>query len=169
MMKDIFMGLFLITLDMNVPIGSGVLGLLPDFVGYWLLWKAMSGRGNAMGKVVFVAQKLMLFSIVVYALDLLSLTGRFVIAGTIIGCISDTAVCFMQYLTIKGMEEVMGQSQECISKLKAVWFFAALVQLLKYVFLWIPLVNILGVMLARVADILFVVMAYRVYKKNDGR
>jgi len=35
--------------------------------------------------------------------------------------------------------------------------------------LWIPLVNILGVMLARIADILFVVMAYRVYKKNDGR
>ena len=169
MMKDIFMGLFLITLDMNVSIGSGVLGLLPDFVGYWLLWKAMSGRGNAMGKVVFVAQKLMLFSIVVYALDLLSLTGRFVIAGTIIGCILDMAVCYMQYLTIKGMEDVMGQSQECIGKLKAAWFFAALVLLLKYVLLWIPLVNILGVMLARVADILFVVMAYRVYKKNNGR
>ena len=169
MMKAIFMGLFLITLDMNVPIGSGALGLLPDFMGYWLLWKAMSGRGNAMGKGAFVAQKLMLFSVVVYALDLFSLTGRFVIAGTIIGCISDMAVCFMQYLTIKGMEVVMGQSQECINKLKVAWFFATLVLLLKYVLLWIPLVNILGVMLARVADILFVVMAYRVYKKNDGR
>ena len=169
MMKDIFMGLFLITLDMNVPIGSGALGLLPDFVGYWLLWKAMSGRGNAMRKGGFVAQKSMMFSAVVYALDLLSLTGRFVIAGTVIGCISDLSVCFMQYLTIKGMEEVMGQSQECISKLKVAWFCAALVLLLKYVLLWIPLVNILGVMLARVADILFVVMAYRVYKKNDGR
>ena len=45
----------------------------------------------------------------------------------------------------------------------------AVLELLKYVLLWIPLVNILGVMLARVADILFVVMAYRVYKKNDGR
>ena len=168
MMKNIFMGLFFVTLDINVPIGSGALGLLPDFVGYWLLWKAMSGRGNTMGKGAFVAQKLMLFSAVVYALDLLSLTGRFVIAGTIIGCISDMAVCFMQYLTIKGMEEVMGQSQECISKLKAAWFFAALVLLLKYVLLWIPLVNILGVMLARVADILFVVMAYRVYKKNGS-
>jgi len=168
MMKDIFMGLFLITLDINVPIGSGALGLLPDFVGYWLLRKAMSGRGNTMGKGAFVAQKLMLFSAVVYALDLLSLTGRFVITGTIIGCISDMAVCFMQYLTIKGMEEVMGQLQECISKLKAAWFFAALLLLLKYVLLWIPLVNILGVMLARVADILFVVMAYRVYKKNGS-
>lgn len=169
MMKDIFMGLFLITLDMNVPIGSGALGLLPDFVGYWLLWKAMSGRGSAMEKGAFVAQKLMLFSAVVYVLDLLSLTGRFVIAGTIIGAVSDMAGCFMQYLTIKGMEEVMGQSQECISKLKVAWFFTALVLLLKYVLLWIPLVNILGVTLARVADILFVVMAYRVYKKNDGR
>ena len=66
MMKDIFMGLFLITLDMNVPIGSGALGLLPDFVGYWFLWKVMSGRGNAMEKGAFVAQKLMLFSVVVY-------------------------------------------------------------------------------------------------------
>ena len=48
MMKDIFMGLFLITLDINVPIGLGALGLLLDFVDYWILWKAMSGRGNAM-------------------------------------------------------------------------------------------------------------------------
>ena len=59
MMKDIFMGLFFITLDMNVPIGSGTLGLLPDFVGYWLLWKAMSGKGKAMGKGAFIAKKLM--------------------------------------------------------------------------------------------------------------
>ena len=169
MMKDIFMGLFFVTLDINVPIGSGALGLLPDFVGYWLLWKVMSSRRNAMEKGAFVAQKLMLFSVVEYVLDLLSITGRFVIAGTIISCLSDMAVCFMQYLTIKGMEVVMGQSQECINKLKAAWVFAALILLLKYVLLWIPLVNILGVMLARVADILFVVMAYRVYKKNDGR
>ena len=168
MMKDIFMGLFLITLDINVPIGSGALGLLPDFVGYWILWKAMSGRGNAMEKGAFVAQKLMLFSAVVYLLDLLSLTSRFVMVGMIIGCISDMAVCYMQYLTIKEIEEIAGQSQECISKLKAVWFFAALVLLLKYVLLWIPLINILGVMLARVADILFVVMAYCVYKKNGS-
>lgn len=182
MTKYIFWGLLFISLNINVPIGYGTLGLLPGFAGYYLLWKAMDRYGAYDGngkRAAFMAQKLMVFSAVVYVLDLVSVTGRFLIAGTILAMLTDMGVCCMQYLTIltiAGQKSEKSENPEekpeadtCMEKLKKAWFLAVCGTVVKYVLLWIPFVNLIGIWFATVAEVLFVLAACRLWKRAGGQ
>lgn len=48
-MRHLFWGLFFVTLDFDLSLGSVTLGLLPDFVGYYLLMKGMEELAEESG------------------------------------------------------------------------------------------------------------------------
>lgn len=175
MTKYMFLGLLWISFNINIPIGYGTLGLLPDFVGYYLLWKAMDGYAGGK-RAASAAQKLMVFSAVVYVLDFLSVTGRLLIVGTLLAVVADAGVCYMQYLTIaaitgKLMEdaEENPETHKYMEAWKKAWFLTVCGTAVKYVFLWIPFVNITAVWFSAVTEVLFVLAAFRLWKRAGGR
>lgn len=64
---QLFLGLIFILLDCEIENGSMVIGLLPDFVGFFLIMKALERREDPWRHGAF---GLMLASIVLYVADL---------------------------------------------------------------------------------------------------
>lgn len=177
MTKKIFLGLLLISFNISIPIGYGTLGLLPDFVGYYLLWRAMEGYDGGGGKrAVFAAQRLMMFSAVVYVLDFLSVTGRLLIVGTLLAVVADAGVCYMQYLTIVTIAgqrlenpEEKPETYKYMEAWKKAWLLVVCGIFVKYMFLWIPFINIIGIWFATATEVLFVLAAFRLWRRAGGR
>ena len=63
----LFLGLIFILLDIEIPVGSAVLNLIPDFIGYFLMMKGLEEREDSWRHGAF---GLMLVSLVLFVADL---------------------------------------------------------------------------------------------------
>lgn len=67
----LFLGLIFILLDFEITVGTAVIGLVPDFIGYLLLMKALSERDDPWRHLAF---GLMLTGAVLFIADLVDKT-----------------------------------------------------------------------------------------------
>ena len=103
-MKLIFIGLIFVMLELNLGIN-----ILPDFVGYLLIWKGCSDfakESSKMAAVRPVALILAGLSAVIYVMALLKLTAGLGIIGNVIEIVMVLGSLLVVYMLGQGIHEI---------------------------------------------------------------
>lgn len=167
-MQNIFWGFLFVMLDFNLNIGVSTIGLIPDFVGFWLLNKGMSElstESDIFSKKSGLALILMACSLVIYVIDLMGLSLG--LLGLIIGIAMTIAKLYLEYQILMGMFELEEYNNTHLGAddCKTKWIFVMVMIVLNFVLVWIPLINIVGIIVAFIMCIVFLV-SVSTFKNN---
>ena len=93
-MSKIFVGLLLVFLDINFTFNTTTIGLLPDFIGYFILiggLAEMAAVNSHFGKARPFAIAMAIYTLILYILDLIGLSAALGYAATILGLLSTSS------------------------------------------------------------------------------
>ena len=169
-MSRLFWGLFFVTLDLDVAVGSLTIGLLPDFFGFWLLMRGMEeladeskffdrGRHWAFGMV--------LLSAVLYGKGFLKLSSGAKLGFWGLGLAGFCVGLFVLHRMVSGirqMEKRRGWDLQG-EKLKSMWLFYAVIGLTGYLLNWVPLVKTFAALAAAVTAVCLLAAMYGTGKR----
>ena len=167
-MQNIFLGFLFEMLDFNLDIGASTIGLIPDFIGFWLLNKGMSElstESDIFSRKSGLALILMACSLVIYVIDLLGLSLG--LLGPIIGIAMTIAKLYLEYQVLMGMFELEEYNHTHLGAddCKTKWIFVMVMNLLNIVLIWIPFINIVCLIIAFIMGIVFLV-SVNTFKNN---
>ena len=133
---NLFLGFLFILLDVPITVGSAVIGLLPDFIGYLLIRKALEERDDVWRHGAFA---LLLVSVVLFAADLVAkgTMGTLIFGGVALA--ADLVMLLMlRHVTVKD------------ARLWMLLPVLACVHILAVLLSWVPVVGTV----CRIADLL---------------
>ena len=108
-MKKIFWGFFLIFLDFYINIGACRIGFLPDFLGYYFLIQGMRQLERETPRFegcYSPAMAMTVYSVILYLLDLVGLSGSLGLMGTVLGLIAMVVSYYLSYRIIEGIRDI---------------------------------------------------------------
>ncbi len=161
-MQHIFLGLILITLDFHLNLGRVSIGLLPDFLGYFFLIRGLQALGTEsehFAKSVPFAKVMMIYTGVIYLLDLIGVGLSSGVLSLILGLAAVVARLIILYWLVLGIQEIQQRHGRDLQadKLKNLWLALAVTNGLVYVCSWIPLVNVVAFLAGAIVTICFLV------------
>lgn len=165
-MKELFVGLLFVFLDVNVGIQNHILDVLPDFVGYLLMQRGLeklSEESRYFEKARPLALGMTVYSAVLYVMDIMAATVQARFVSFCLGLAAMVCSLLMGFWTVSGvqdMEHRRGWDLEG-EKLRSLWLYAAVIQCIAYLCGWIPLVGPICAVGAAVMHICFLVAFYR--------
>ena len=168
-MKQIFWGMFFILLNFNFTFNNYyVLGLIPAFVGYWILRRGLAELADQSG----MFQKALPFTLpmgictaILWAGDLLGIWN-----GIGIGMLTGIAVIainyYVTYLVVEGIRELERERDAFLygEQLHKVWLITLGLNLAIYVVIFIPVIRFLTILAGLALGIYFVVLFYRAWR-----
>lgn len=143
----LFLGLIFILLDFKIEIGSAMIGLLPDFIGFWLVMKALEKKDDPWRHLAF---GLALVSIVLYAADLFEKS-----TGAQVGLAVFAIV--VQLWTLVMLYHIVGKSE----RLRMLFPVLVCIQTLSSLLSWLPLVGTVCTVADTVMAVCFLAAAYK--------
>ena len=173
-MKDLFIGMVLVFLDVNMGLGEHTFDVLPDFVGYFLMLRnleALSDRSQRFWKARPLARVMMIYSTALYVVKALAVTvhGEFLSfcmgIPELIGCL------LIGYWTVSGVRDLEQRQSRDLEgeKLRSMWLYAAVIHVITYLCGWVPLVGTVGTIAALVMHICFLAAFYRTMDLYEGK
>ncbi len=174
-MRNIFIGLLLSLIDINITSGNSIISLVPDFIGYGFVLKGMLEMAQinpAMLKRKTSAMVLIVASIVDYAVRALGFAnGTASLGNGIIAVVSSTVVLiayfYVLYYIIDGLKEIQVKLNWDMGadNLMVWWKINLIITAICFV-----MGNILSVIFALggvIASILFIIQVYKSKKQWD--
>ncbi|MBQ8237412.1 MAG: hypothetical protein IJZ39_04630 [Oscillospiraceae bacterium] len=142
----LFLGLIFVLLDFKITVGTAVIGLLPDFIGCFLIMKGMEERNDPWRHGAFA---LMLVSLVLFIADLVAKS-----AGAAVGfwCLEFAAGIGMLFLVHRIVRGKKGP-RELFPVLCCIRVLAMLLG-------WVPLVGTVCAVAGTVVAVCFLAAAY---------
>ena len=159
-MNRLFWGLLLCLLDSEITVGTAVIGLLPDFLGFFLVMKGMqelSAENRFFDRGRHLAFGMILLSAICYGADLMnpaSQTAVWLWGLELIGVIILLILIRMIITGILWLEHDNGLQLRG-SLLKTLWKILIVICPLCQIFSWIPLVGDVCRMASFVVSALF--------------
>lgn len=168
-MGKIFIGFLLIFLDFNLTFDLTVIGLLPDFIGYFLLaggLAEMAPQSAHFGKVKPFSILMAVYTMILYTLDLIGVTNSLGYFATALGLAATMISLFISFHIVKGIVEIERSRARNLKSaaLHSAWRAMAVLNVLAYLLFFIPGLNIAGVLAGFIAGIIFLVGVYRTKK-----
>lgn len=169
-MSRLFWGLFFVVLDFEITLGSAAIGLLPDFVGYFLLMKGMeelAGESRYFDWGRHWAFAMALLHTILYVAGLLDLSSGVTVGFWALGLAGYCVGLFVLYQLVAGirqMEEHHGWDLQG-EKLKAMWMIQAVMGLIGYLLNWVPLVKTFAAAAAAVTAVCMLAAMYGTWKR----
>lgn len=165
-MRTIFYGFIFIYLNFQLNLGDSSIGLIPSFIGYWLMLKGLtdlSAESEHFVRLQPIAFGMGIFTLVLYILDLLGIATDTVFPGLVLGLISIVMSIFITYNLVQGVREMeQGYGADLNGEqLQSRWIYLAVTLLAANLLFWMPFVNIAAVLAALVFIILFLAAFYR--------
>lgn len=161
-MDRIFLGMVFVMLDLNLNLDGCTIGLIPDWLGYWMLAKGfaeLAEEWEGFRKVRPAALVMVVYTAVLYAMDLFALSIQEEILAWLLWLVA--AVVFLYILRqiirgIRAMEDDHGWDLGG-GKLEAFWLPLAVLQIVAVALNWVPLVGVVCAIAMLVACISFLV------------
>ena len=141
----LFLGLIFILLDMKITVGTAVIGLLPDFIGYFLIMKGLEDRDDPWRHGAF---GLLLVSAVLFVADLVD---KSTVAQVGFWCVELLAEIGMLLL----VRRIIGRGA------KELFPVLACIRVLAMLLGWVPLVGTVCGVADAVVAVCFLAAAYR--------
>ncbi len=165
-MRKIFIGFLLIFLDFNLTFGNCTLGLLPDFVGYILLMRGLDelvSENPRFKKIRPWALGMAIYTGILYAADIFGLSTNAEIIAFILGLASIVISLYISYNITAAVQEMETAYMRDLNAkpLMSAWTVLAVLDILTYALLLIPVLNLFCIIGAVVAGIVFLVQFNR--------
>lgn len=159
-MNRLFWGLLFCLLDYKLTVGTAVIGLLPDFLGFFLLMKGMeelSGENRFFDRGRHLAFGMIIVSVILYAADLMnpgSMAHVWFWALELIGLVVMLVLIRMMITGILWLEHDNGLKLRG-DLLKSFWLILIVICPLGHIVSWLPLVGDVCRIAAGVVSFLF--------------
>lgn len=161
-MSKIFVGLLLVFLDINFTFNTTTIGLLPDFIGYFILiggLAEMAAVNSHFGKARPFAIAMAIYTLILYILDLIGLSAALGYAATILGLLSTL-------ISLYEIEDAQARSLNG-TPLFTTWKVMAVADILAYLLLFIPGLNVICIIVRFVFGVVFLVHLNRTRKAYE--
>ncbi len=166
-MSKIFTGMLLIFLNFNLTLGNSVIGLIPDFIGYYFIMKGLeelSEYSERFQRVRPFSLGMLLYTSVLYVLDLLGITtAKNNMLVLIPVLISVTISLYISYQIIMGIKDIEASKSLNLSSdnLYLCWKWMFAMNYLAYILLFIPGIAIFAILMGVIVNILFLISFYK--------
>lgn len=159
-MGTIFIGLLFACLNFNIDLGASRIGLLPDFIGYYLILKGireMAEENEYFQKVMSLSKILMIYSAVMYVLDILTISSQLGIIGTILGIVKAVAALAVTYNLAMGIRQMEEQRQTELNgtALMTCWKVEAVATAVSWILLFAPALAVVAILAALIGNICY--------------
>ena len=154
-MSRLFWGLVFVGLNFDITLGSAAIGLLPDFVGWFLLMKGMeelAGENRHFDHGRHWAFGLMLLSVILYVADLLKLSSGATVMLWLVGLLYFGVGMYTLYQMIRGIRQMEADRNWDLQggKLKDLWMIQTVMGAISHLLSWMPLVGTFAAVAAAV-------------------
>lgn len=165
-MNELFVGMLLVFLNVNLSFGEHTFDVLPDFVGYLLMMRgleSLSPESRYFEKARPVAMGMMVYSAVLYVVNVLAVTVQAQFVSFCLGVLAMAVSLLLGYWIVSGVQDMEQQRAWDLEgeKLRSMWLYMSVIEVVTYVCGWIPLVGQMGVIAAIVMNICYLVAFYR--------
>ena len=172
-MKNLFLGMLFLLLDVSVTAGSAKIGLLPDFVGCILMLKgldALKDRSGWFQKARLWVILMGSFSGVGYVLNLFSLPVQWEFRVWILNLGTTAVGIVIYYLMVRGVEDMEHREglQLQAMRMRSQWLYCAVLEGTCQVCSWIPVVSTGAAVATLIMGICFLAAFYRSWKLFDS-
>ena len=172
-MNRLFWGLFFVVLDFEATLGSATFGLLPDFIGYFLMMKGMeelAEESECFDAGRHWAFALVLLNAILYMADLLDLEAMQRVWIWCLGLAGYGAGVFALYQTVAGIRQMEARRGWDLQgeKLKVMWLIQTVMGTVCYLLSWVPLVGTFAAVAAAVTAVCLLAAMYGT-KKRYGK
>lgn len=160
-MSNLFIGLLLVFLDFNLNLGNITIGLIPDFLGYIYMVKGLKELAREsmnFRKVEPYASGMIIYTGILYVLDLVGFSALGIISQ-LLAVISALISLYISYLCVLGVKdmEVMNKQNLNGENLLANWKVMAVCSVLSLILTFIPIINLIFVLITFAVTIGFLV------------
>lgn len=173
-MDKLFWGLLLVLLDWHVSIGSAALALLPDFLGYWLIYQGcirFTEYSRHFFRAKIIAAVFTAYSGIVFVLDLFGIRTNLALLSLVLDGVCIVGSLVTSYWLICGIRQMELQRTWDLAavSLQTMWKFLSVLQLLCFALSWIPLIGALASLAGTIVSICFLAAFHksrRLFAKN---
>ena len=164
-MNKLFWGFFLIYLDFNLNFGASTLHLLPDWLGFVLLYIAcgeLLGESDLFQRPQPFCAGLAIYSAIVWLVDLTGSGAGLSVLWRVLALVSGALTLYVDYLVIDALANVeMRRNYDlCTVHLRKVWLVMAVTIVAAYLLMLVPQIAVFCTIAAAVAAIFFLVAVY---------
>ena len=160
-MRNIFIGFLFVFLDFNLTLGTSQIGLIPDFVGYILVFQGLAELENMslrFTKARPFSLGMAVYTGLLYVLAVLGI-GTNDILSFVLGLISTLISLYISYNIVMGIKEIEASSGRFLNAqgLYSSWTLLAILSLIVYLLFIIPILNVLCIVAGLITGIVFLV------------
>lgn len=165
-MKNLFLGLLFLTIDFKIGLGRISINILPDFAGYLLLSKGfeeMKGQSARFASVQPWTTALAVYSGVLFGAELLGITfgSRIVMWALNLGAMA--AGFYGSRVLVLGIGDLEQANNLDLGsgRLKVIWLYWAILEGIRQLIRWIPLVGNVAAVAAIILALAFLAAFYK--------
>lgn len=159
-MQNLFIGLLLDFLDFYLDFGTMKLDVIPDFIGYILIYKGLvqlQANSPWFVRIKPFAIGMAVYSGLIFVMDLM---GRFttdVTLSLLLGTASIAISLYITYGIIRGIMELEKTMHRQLQsgKLFQVWKLQAVTTILAHLFIIIPIISVILFFISFIMDVYF--------------
>jgi hypothetical protein len=175
-MGNLFWGFFFILLDFNFTSNNHIIGFLPDFLGFVLIYKGLLELQSYSMKFKQIQPLAMLMAAVkfiTYMMDLFGVSNQNQNVMIPVGLILLALYFYIEYTIICGirdMERVLGIDLNA-STMFILWYIVLICGIIAYISLFIPPLATVFIVLSAVMSIIFLTQLHRskvLYEQNQN-
>jgi len=174
-MGNLFWGFVFILLDFNITVNNSVIGLIPDFIGFILIFRGLNELRNFSTKFTKIQPfvSLMIFlKMIAYVMDFFGISAQIQTILIPVGIVFLVMYLYIEYTIICGiqdMEQSLGADLE-VKMLFSVWKIVAFCCILANI-AWIisSAVAFVFIIISIIANIMFLVSLHnskKLYEQN---
>ncbi|MFA9376020.1 MAG: hypothetical protein ACERKZ_04615 [Lachnotalea sp.] len=161
-MRNILVGFILIFLNFTLTLNNSRLGLIPDFIGYFIMVKGlvqMSEESPLFMKVKPYATGMIVYTGVLYFLDLFGVLATLEVFSYITVNASAIISLYISYYIVRGVIDMEGKYSTHLNgeTLNAAWTLMVVLEVLTFVSMLIPFISIICMIINVIVSICFLV------------
>lgn len=171
-MRKIFIGMLFVFLNFNLTVNGMVIGLLPNFVGFILVYVGL-GEISADSRIFADTRPWAIaatvYSFVLYVLDLFGLASQELLI-IILGLIQGGLSIYISYKIIMGIKEVEAARGADLQSdgLYKIWLPLVVLSLSVYALIILPPVMVIATIAALVLNVIFLIRFSRTANAYEG-
>ncbi len=171
-MTYIFVGLIFLFLDLNINLGQITIGLLPTFVGYFLLARGLQTlpEDPDFAKARTLSLVMTVYTLVLYIVNLLGLQLQLGLLGWILDAVRLVVYFSILYLLNRGIGQLQVKTGKDLGaeQLRPLWLVLVVLESATLVLNWIPVVGAFALLGNLVVHIVLLVLYYNVKKRYEA-
>ena len=171
-MTNIFVGLIFLFLDLNINLGQISIGLLPAFVGYYLLARGLQTlpEDADFSKARTLSLVMAVYTLVLYILNLLGLSSQLGLLSWILESVRLVVYFSILYLMNRGIGQLQVNTGKDLGaeQLRPLWLALVVLESAALILSWVPVVGAFAMIGSLAVHIALLVVYYNVKKRYEA-